>query len=112
MDTSNVLPDRGHTDSKRIARVVSVSGGRLIALLDATVGEDGVVRSDAPQIGELVKIATRGSTVFGVVAGLNIPLPDDTSGQKELRIIEVELIGEIERIEGDKPVNFQRGISF
>jgi DNA helicase HerA-like ATPase len=112
MDTSNVLPEQHHIESKRIARVVSVSGGRLIALLDATVGEDGVVHSDAPQIGELVKIATRGSMVFGVVAGLNIPLPDDTSGQRELRIIEVELIGEIERIEGDKPANFQRGISF
>ena len=112
MDTSNVIPGQGHTESKQIARVVSVSGGRLIALLEATIGEDGAVHSEAPQIGELVKIATHGSMVFGVVAGLNIPLPDDTGAQRELRIIEVELIGEMERGEGDKYANFQRGVSF
>jgi DNA helicase HerA-like ATPase len=112
MDTSNVISEAAHSEGKRIARVVSVSGGRLIALIDMTVGEDGALHSDAPQIGELVKIATRGSMVFGFVAGLNIPLPDDTSAQRELRIIEVELIGEMERAGNGEYVNFQRGVSF
>jgi uncharacterized protein len=111
MDTSNVITELDGAKSEQIARVVSVSGSRLVALLNAPIGEDNPTPSNAPQIGELVKIATRGSIVFGIVTGLNIPLPDDSHGQRELRIIEVELIGEIERIEGDARPNFQRGVS-
>lgn len=111
MDTSNVITEADSAKSERIARVVSVSGSGLIALLDAPIGDDDSARSNAPQIGELVKVATRGSTVFGIVTGLNIPLPDDSQGQRELRIIEVELIGEIEHLEGDAHPNFQRGVS-
>lgn len=108
MDTSNVIPEQHDVASQRIARVVSVSGAQLVALLDRTAEEGS---PNAPQIGELVKIETRGSTVFGIVTGLNIPLPDESREQRELRITEIELIGEIERIEGGGLANFQRGVS-
>jgi hypothetical protein len=113
MDTSTVIPLRDNLEGQRIARVVSISGARLVALLDAEVGDDATGGPSAPQIGELVKVVTRGSTAFGIVTGLNIPLPEESRQQRELRITEIELIGEIEHGEGGgRPANFQRGVSF
>lgn len=112
MDTSNVRITSDSIGGEKFARVVSISGSQLVALLDAAVPSDeGTIQSNAPQIGEMVKIATRGSTVFGIVSGLNIPLPDRSREQNELSIIEVELIGEIERAKDGKAASFQRGVS-
>lgn len=99
-------------EGREFARVVSISGAQLVALLDARIDAKGVVQASAPQIGELVAIATRGSTVFGIVTGLNIPLPDNAHVERELRIIEVELIGEIEHGADGKPGSFQSGVAF
>ena len=100
MATSSVIALRTNLEGQRIARVVSISGARLIALLDAGVGDDGAGGPRAPQIGELVKVVTRGSTAFGIVTGLNIPLPEESRDTRELRITEIELIGEIEHDDG------------
>jgi uncharacterized protein len=114
---SGAPDDSGIGHGPQFARVVSISGSQLVALLDAQVDDKGALQFTAPQIGELVAIATRGSTVFGIVTGLNIPLPDNAHVERELRIIEVELIGEIEHgsegkagVEG-KAGGFQRGVS-
>jgi DNA helicase HerA-like ATPase len=97
---------------EQFARVVSISGAQLVALLDAATDETKQTAPNPPQIGELVAIATRGSTVFGMVTGLNIPLPDNAHIEREMRIIEVELIGEIERGKDGAPGMFQNGVAF
>lgn len=86
----------------RVGRVVSVSGARVIALLDGDA-------EDAPnlQVGTLVKIRTAGSTVFGMVSGLSIPIPATNDPQGEYKIAELELVGESE----EQRDGFRRGIS-
>jgi DNA helicase HerA-like ATPase len=57
----------------------------------------------------LVKIPTRGSTVFGMISALRVPLPSVASPEDDLKIIEVELMGEaIGSAPGD---GFRRGVS-
>jgi uncharacterized protein len=97
--------------AEKIARVISVSGSQLVALLGKTASEDSAAKIAAPQIGEMIKLETRNSTVFGIVTGLNIPLPESSGEQTELRIVEIELIGEIERSADGKKTTFQRGVS-
>ncbi len=91
----------------RIGRVVSVSGSQLIALMDQSLdsGEEGTaVRR--PDIGEVVNVRTATTIAFGLVTGLSIPIPEQVEGKAELRIMELELIGEIE-----SDGVFRRGVS-
>ena len=51
------------------------------------------------------------STVFGIVAGLNVPMPAQHANDVELRLVEVELIGETENGADAGTQRFQRGVS-
>lgn len=96
--------------TQSIGRVVSVSGGQVICLLDA-MGTPVVGTSDeALQIGSLVKLAAKGSRVFGIVGGLSIPIPS-RDGSDELKIVELELVGEIPNINDGDAETFRRGVS-
>ena len=89
----------------RIGRVVSVSGSQLIGLMDQSLGsEESPVRR--PDIGEVVNVRTATTIAFGLVTGLSIPIPEQIEGKAELRIMELELIGEIE-----SDGVFRRGVS-
>ncbi len=129
--TSNPLPPK-------VARVVSISGSKVIALLDPVdhggiadlpprapavevtppdqgggderIGENGAgdafadvasIRPRGPQIGEVVKVVTPLATVFGLVTSLDIPL-NRAHGDVELRVAEVELLGEIEHSDEER----------
>ena len=83
----------------RFGRVIAVAGTRIVALLDG---------AKAPRIGELVKITTVNSTVFGFVTGLSIDIPS-TSGV-ELRRVELEVVGEIDHRNNGRAI-FQRGVA-
>ena len=102
---NQMLPEAPGVDvATRFGRVIAVSGTRIVALLDG---------SKAPRIGELVKIATANSTVFGFVTGLSIDVPATTG--VELRRVELEVVGEIDRRnDGRAPSGqavFQRGVA-
>ncbi len=97
-------------EAREIGRVVSVSGSQVICLLDEADSQDEA-NPTAMQIGALVKVETLDGTVFGMVSGLSIPIPSREGGADELRIIELEMIGEVP---GDGRVGageFRRGIS-
>ena len=96
--------------AQSIGRVVSVSGGQVICLLDAPTAAAGGNRDDTLQIGSLVKLAATRNSVFGIVGGLSIPIPS-RDGTDELRIIEVELVGEIIADGADGLETFRRGVS-
>ncbi|MFQ5954486.1 MAG: ATP-binding protein, partial [Kiloniellales bacterium] len=65
----------------------------------------------ALQMGSLVKFRTPVSSVYGVVSGLSIPIPARESNENEMKIVELELLGEAETpAEGTNAV-FQRGVS-
>ncbi|TDQ85485.1 hypothetical protein A8950_0272 [Dongia mobilis] len=83
----------------RFGRVIAVSGTRITGLLEG---------KKTPRVGELVKIATANSTVFGFVTGLSIDVPS-TAGV-EVRRVELEVVGEIDHRQGARAV-FQRGVA-
>lgn len=90
----------------RFGRVIAVSGSRITGLLEA----GRAMR--APRVGELIKISTANSTVFGFVTGLSI---DHPGGPQELRKVELEVVGEIDhRQDGgaaQRGAAFQRGVA-
>lgn len=97
---NQISPDSPNPDAAtRFGRVIAVSGTRIVALLDG---------AKAPRIGELVKITTANSTVFGFVTGLSIDVPATTG--VELRRVELEVVGEIDHRNNGRAV-FQRGVA-
>lgn len=94
-------------DGARIGRVIAVSAAQIIVLMET--GSAGTVPPEAIEMGALVKLETRGSTVFGMVSALRVPLPSLTAPDDDLKIAEVELLGEMM---GDtNGGSFQRGVS-
>lgn len=90
----------------RLGRIVSVSGARVIAMLDDQ--EDAAF---VAQIGALVKIARPGTFVFGVVEGLSIPIPRRKENEHEPRLAEINLLGEMADSTADAGRCFRRGVS-
>jgi hypothetical protein len=108
-----VLSERGESlhepavADDNIGRVVSLSGSTVIGLIDVRAANNG-----APlQIGSLVKMRTRGATVFGMVNGLSIPIPDAEGRNDEMRVAEMELVGEVPEPADGAALRFRRGVS-
>jgi DNA helicase HerA-like ATPase len=101
----------------RLGRVVSVSGSQVVTLLEKEPDYEQGERT-LLQIGTLVKMRTAISTVFGLVTALNIPMPAPEQRAIELKLVELELIGEVlhkaaatETGAPRPPSRFQRGVS-
>ena len=92
-------------DDRNIGRVVSLSGSTVIGLIN--VGNSG----KPLQIGSLVKMRTRGATVLGMVNGLSIPIPDGDASNEEMRVAEMELVGEVPDAANGDARHFRRGVS-
>lgn len=88
----------------RIGRVVSVSGGRIVAVLH----HEGTDQA-ALQVGSIVKIERPTAVVFGLIEGLTIPLLSHETGGIEPRLAEISVVGEIPL--GDLDRSFRRGVS-
>ena len=99
-------PIETEIQATRVGRIVSVSGSQVITLLDhwSDTEEEPALRR--PDIGEVVNVKTGSTTAFGLVTSLSIPIPEQLEGKAELRIMELELIGEIE-----SDGVFRRGVS-
>jgi uncharacterized protein len=106
MDGSNLqLVDAG-----RIGRVIAVSASQVIVLLEVSSAE--AARQSQPlEMGAMVKLQTRASTVFGMVNALRVPLPSLTAPDQDLKIVEIELLGEMLRDSTGANNGFQRGVS-
>ncbi len=105
------LPPIAQTqEGERMGRIVAVTGAHAIILLDA---QDGVFGKDAKgaEIGTLMKVDTPLSITLALVSALSSPTPAHGSGEKELRIVEVEFIGELPKGPDGKPKSFRRGVS-
>jgi uncharacterized protein len=96
--------------SQRIGRVVAVTGAHAIILLDAPENPlDADIKS--PEIGTLLKVDTAVSTSLALVSALSAPMPSHNKSEHELRIVEVEFIGELPKDENGKTKAFRRGVS-
>jgi DNA helicase HerA-like ATPase len=91
---------------KRLGHVVSVSGSQAVVVLEASERPEDAKRLE---IGALVKIMTAASSVVGIVAAMSSPMP--TSGEEEIRLVELTLVGEIFANGPDGQAYFRRGVS-
>ena len=103
------LPNRALA-TERMGRIVAVTGGHAIILLDATDGffDENV---KGAEIGTLMKVETPTSITLALVSALSSPTPTHNSSEQELRIVEVEFIGELPKDEKGQPKSFRRGVS-
>lgn len=95
----------------RIGRVVAVTGAHAIILLDAPQNGFETEADKSPEIGTLLKVDTPVSISLALVSALSSPMPSHNRSEQELRIVEVEFIGELPKDSHGVPRNFRRGIS-
>src|SRR5215469_3091208 len=94
----------------RVGRIIAITPSQAIILLErrgAAGPTDGVVPLE---MGTLVKLHSRASIVYGMVTGLRVPLPSLEPSDKDLRLVELELVGEIRHADGASGC-FRRGVS-
>ena len=106
MDGSSVAPSQ----NARIGRVIAVSAAQVIVLLEAQAVETAA-QAEKVEMGALVKLRTRASMVFGMVSALRVPLPSLSAPDEDLKIVEVELLGEMLRRPDGSYGGYQRGVS-
>ncbi len=95
---------------ERIGRIVAVTGGHAVVLLDSHDGvHDGTVKG--PQIGTLLKADTTSAITLALVSALSSPMPSQGGTEREMHIVEVEFIGELPKGPNGKAVSFRRGVS-
>ncbi len=95
--------------SERIGRIVSVSGGRAIIMLNAPAA--GEEQTPSPEIGTLLKVEGEETIALALVSALSSPMPDAQDSGPEVRIVEVEFIGELTKDEAGRPQSFRRGVT-
>ncbi len=93
----------------RVGEVVSVNGSHALVMLDED--RPDLDRVHRPQLGAILSIDTGVCIVLGLVSAMSVPAPSLDSSGKDLRIIELELIGEFTKPTPKKPARFRRGVS-
>jgi len=96
-------------ETQVIGRVVSVDGAQASARLDIAPAQAG---PHTLQIGSMVKMGSVRHMVFAMVKSLHVPDPAVAASDGEVRIMDLELVGEGVRTQADAPMNFRRGVSF
>jgi uncharacterized protein len=94
----------------RVGRVIAITPSQAIILLerrDAACTADLIIPLE---MGTLVKLRSRVSIVYGMITGLRVPLPSLEPSDKDLRLVELELVGEIRHADGPSGC-FRRGVS-
>ncbi|MDP1625872.1 ATP-binding protein [Parvibaculum sp.] len=94
---------------KRIGHIVSVSGSQAIAVLE----REGPAISNEPrvEIGQLVKVPTPSATVVGLISAVSAPTPASGGGMEDVRLVEINLAGEVVPDPKDGRLSFRRGVS-
>ena len=106
-DTRNLVTA---DDTDRMGRIVAVTGGHAVILLDsADPGFTDTLKG--PEIGTLLKADGIHAVTLELVSALSAPMPSQNSSEREMRIVEVEFIGELPRGKDGKPNSFRRGVS-
>src|SRR4051812_10606962 len=100
--------DIGAIGEIRIGRIIAVSASQAVALIEKSDTQD---RAWPVEMGALVKLHTKLSTVYGMVSGLRVPLPSLGPSDQELKVVELELAGETMFEANGDPGPFRRGVS-
>ncbi|MCF8469543.1 MAG: DUF87 domain-containing protein [Parvibaculum sp.] len=94
---------------KRIAHIVSVSGSQAIAVLESEATAQG--EETRVEIGQLVKVTTPASSVVGLISAVSAPAPASGRGNEDLRLVEINLAGEVITDPKDGRLAFRRGVT-
>ncbi|WP_411817927.1 ATP-binding protein [Hyphococcus sp. DH-69] len=101
--------DMAFQDKPRVGTVVSVTGSHAIVMLDEEKAESD--RASRPQLGAIMSVDAGSSIVLGLVSAMSMPAPSLDVATPEMRIIEIELIGEFVKPTINAPARFRRGVS-
>ena len=93
----------------RIGSVISVTGSHALVMLDASHLE--LDRIHRPQLGAITSIDSGPTVALGLVSAMSVPAPSLDETGEDMRIIEVELIGEFTKPTAKTPARFRRGVS-
>ncbi len=95
-----------------LGRLVSVTGGQAIVLLESYEDLPVDERPVRPDIGTLLKVDTSSSVILGLVSASSASMPSQNQEEAEIRVVEVEFIGELIKRADGTPAGFKRGISW
>ena len=92
-----------------VGEIISVNGSHALAMLNDE--QSTIDRTHRPQLGAIMSIDAGSSVALGLVSAMSNPSPGADAGDAELRIIELELIGEFTKPSAKAPARFRRGVS-
>ncbi|GJL93339.1 ATP-binding protein [Hyphococcus sp.] len=101
--------DLAFQDKPRVGTVVSVTGSHALIMLDEDKADAD--RSSRPQLGAIMSVDAGTSIVLGLVSAMTNPAPSMDAASADMRIIEIELIGEFTKPTINAPARFRRGVS-
>ena len=96
-------------EKPRVGTVVSVNGSHALVMLDEDAQTE--IRVQKPQLGAIMSIDSGRSIVLGLVSAMSVPAPSLDGAASEVRIVELELIGEFSKPTVNAPARFRRGVS-
>ncbi len=99
----------GAEDLARVGSIISVTGSHALVLLDEASAD--IDRIHRPQLGAIMSIDAGPSIVLGLVSAMSVPAPSLDGAGGDMRIVEVELIGEFTKPTPKTPARFRRGVS-
>ncbi len=97
-------------ENERMGRIVAVTGAHAVILLDSHEGPGNEEKHGA-EIGTLLKVETSGTITLALISALSSPMPSHNPSERELRIVEVEFIGELQCKPDGSLSSFRRGVS-
>jgi hypothetical protein len=74
---------------QRVGRVIAITPSQAIVLLERRDATGATDVATPLEMGTLVKLHSRASTVYGMVTGLRVPLPSLEPSEKDLRLVEL-----------------------
>jgi len=94
-----------------IGRIVSVTGSQAVVMLDHEKLNTSAPDFQRAELCTVLKIDTPASILLGLVSAMSVPVPSQQEGEPEVRIAELELLGQILKDENGGMGEFKRGVS-
>ena len=101
--------NRADHSAKAIGEVVSITGSHALILLYDHTADRGT--QHRLQLGAIMSIDTGSAMVLGLIAAMSVPAPSVDSAIADVRIMELELIGEFTKPTASSPAKFRKGVS-
>lgn len=93
-----------------IGHVVSIAPSSVVVLVKDQPRSENA-EDPSFEMGSMVKMRTGTATVFGIVGSMTVPMPDIDSPATELKMADIELIGEVRKADKKIGSPFRRGVS-